>query len=118
MKKVIIASVLVVSGVFGEIFGVANAITQLHTTWIPPSKFKDSAIVVQVTNQTQSLERKVLFRPFTGVAPRLYRQVFLKDRKLKDSEGNFLIGDSDSATGLLKLSYQDIEKVLLEGNEK
>lgn len=95
-----------------------DAITQLHTTWIPPSKFKDSAIVVQVTNQTQSLERKVLFRPFTGVAPRLYRQVFLKDRKLKDSEGNFLIGDSDSATGLLKLSYQDIEKVLLEGNEK
>ena len=30
--------------------------------------------------------RKVLFRPFTGVAPRLYRRAFLKDRDLKDSE--------------------------------
>jgi deoxycytidylate deaminase len=37
--------------------------------------------------------RKVLFAPFTGVAPRLYRLAFLKDRDLKNaSTGDFSIG--------------------------
>lgn len=36
----------------------------------------------------------VLFRPFTGVAPRLYRRAFLKDRELK----NEFTGDFEIAT--------------------
>jgi deoxycytidylate deaminase len=98
-----------------------DAITQSNTKWTPPSSlnsFKDSVIVLKENSRTTNSERKVLFRPFTGVAPRLYRQVFLKDRKLKDAEGKFMLSESDSATGLFRLSYQDIEKVLLGEDEK
>ncbi len=83
-----------------------DAITESPVNWVAPSTSSESS---------QGKERKVLFRPFTGVAPRLYRQAFLKDRKLKNEEnGDFFIGDSDSASGLLKLSYQDVEGALLQ----
>ncbi|MFZ6710135.1 anti-phage dCTP deaminase [Undibacterium sp. TC9W] len=77
-----------------------DAITESPGNWMAPS----SAIAT---------EHKVLFRPFTGVAPRIYRQVFLKDRKLKNENGDFQIGEADSATGLLKVGYQEIENALL-----
>jgi hypothetical protein len=54
-----------------------DAITPDPIEWIPPSQNGD----------------KVLFRPFVGVAPRLYRRAFLKDRDLKDD-----------ATGTMKIS--------------
>lgn len=83
-----------------------DAITQSPVNWVAPSV------------NSQNKERKVLFRPFTGVAPRLYRQAFLKDRKLKNERGDFLIADSDSASGLLKLSYQDVEEALLRESQR
>lgn len=61
--------------------------------------------------------RKVVFKPFTGVAPRLYRQVFLKDRSLKNSDGDFLIAQSQWAKGLMRLSYEDVEKSVLADRE-
>ena len=85
-----------------------DAITQSPGDWVAPSTSTASSA------SSQGKERKVLFRPFTGVAPRLYRQAFLKDRKLKNDNGDFFIGDSDSASGLLKLSYQDVEGTLLQ----
>ena len=55
---------------------------------------------------------KVLFRPFSGVAPRLYRRAFLKDRELKnDRTGDLQIGEPDwgSPWHLRKASYVQLE---------
>ena len=74
----------------------SDAIQQSASNWIPPSK------------QGQTL----LFRPFTGVAPRLYRRAFLKDRDLKnDDTGNLWIGAPDWGTPwhLRKKSYVQLE---------
>ncbi len=46
----------------------SDAIQQRSAGWLPPSKGG----------------KMVLFRPFTGVAPRLYRRAFMKDRDLKN----------------------------------
>jgi deoxycytidylate deaminase len=42
--------------------------------------------------------KKVVFKPFTGVAPKLYQRAFLKDRDLKDDKGMFKIGTPDWGT--------------------
>ncbi|MBF0614665.1 MAG: hypothetical protein HQL92_05880 [Magnetococcales bacterium] len=55
---------------------------------------------------------KVLFTPFVGVAPQLYRRAFMKDRDLKDdSTGHRQIGDPDwgSSWDTVKRSYADLE---------
>ena len=53
-----------------------DAITIESNGWIPPSQGGE----------------QVLFRPFVGVAPRLYRRVFLKNRGYKDKiTGDFLL---------------------------
>jgi hypothetical protein len=62
-------------------------------------------------------KRAVLFRPFTGVAPRMYRRAFLKDRPLKDGSGTMLIGEPEWASGLLRQSYQDVENSLLDNED-
>lgn len=88
-----------------------DAITTTVANWVAPSGQGGRA---------QGASKKVLFRPFTGVAPRLYRRVFMKDRDLKDGAGNFHIGEASWARGLLRLSYQDVENTVLadrsEGN--
>ncbi len=59
--------------------------------------------------------RKVLFRAFTGVAPRLYRRAFLKDRELKDSNtGDFQIGIPEwgSPWHIQGASYVELEAAL------
>jgi hypothetical protein len=58
---------------------------------------------------------KVLFRPFSGVAPRLYKRAFLKDRDLKDKQtGQMHIHQPEwiSPWHLAKISYTDIEAKL------
>jgi deoxycytidylate deaminase len=58
------------------------------------------------------LERKVLFHPFVGVAPRLYARVFLKDRDYKDKlTGNFALGQPDwgGSSEVFKVRYADLE---------
>lgn len=60
-------------------------------------------------------ERRVLFRPFTGVAPRMYRRAFEKDRELKNSDtGNLQIQDPDWGTpyDLSTKSYAELETAL------
>lgn len=69
-----------------------------HTTinWIPPSQGGT----------------KVLFRPFSGVAPRLFGRAFLKDRDLKSSQTGLLeIGAPEWGTPwhLRKASYCELE---------
>ncbi len=77
----------------------ADSITIDRTNWRRPSEGGDH----------------VLFRPFTGVAPRLYGRAFLKDRDLKDRRtGEMLIGQprSGSAWHLSKESFAQLEAEL------
>lgn len=55
---------------------------------------------------------KVLFRPFTGVAPRMYVKAFLKNRDLKNSSGVLSIGEPKWTPGLLQKSYLQLEDAL------
>jgi deoxycytidylate deaminase/dephospho-CoA kinase len=50
----------------------SDAITPYPQQWRPPSE--------------GGKERRVLCRPFTGIAPRMYRRAFLKDREYKNPE--------------------------------
>lgn len=55
---------------------------------------------------------KVLFRPFVGIAPKLYGRVFLKDREYKDKiTGEFRMGDAEwgSSWSQHKVSYARLE---------
>jgi deoxycytidylate deaminase len=77
----------------------ADAITVNAKDWKEPSKGG----------------HKVLFRAFTGVAPRLYKRAFLKDRDLKNSNtGDFSIGVPEwgSPWHLQGVSYVELEAVL------
>jgi deoxycytidylate deaminase len=61
--------------------------------------------------------RRLLFRPFTGVSPRMYERAYMKDRDLKNkSTGAMIIADSDwgGAWELPTLSYVDLEARLAE----
>lgn len=89
-----------------------DAIVSNAVNWRPPSEVVNAA----VGNGEGHPPPYVLFRPFTGVAPRLYKRAFLKDRKLKDSKGNMEFGDSDTSIRpeLLRFSYVDVETQLIE----
>lgn len=71
--------------------------------WKPPSSGEKDA--------------KVLFRPFTGVAPRLYARAFLKDRELKNKNTGELSVVEPPWGGpwdLGRLSYIQLENELLK----
>ena len=58
---------------------------------------------------------KVLFRPFVGVAPRMYKRAFFKDRELKDPvTGRMAVSPPDwgSAWHLRAASYHELEAIL------
>jgi deoxycytidylate deaminase len=64
---------------------------------------------------------KVLFRPFVGVAPRLYRRAFLKDRDLKDDQtGSMRISDPAWSTPwhIGRVSYIELEANLAKTSER
>ncbi|HEX4134587.1 MAG TPA: hypothetical protein VHY84_08265 [Bryobacteraceae bacterium] len=76
-----------------------DAIQITSKDWMPPSQGG----------------RKVLFRPFSGVAPRLFGRAFLKDRELKNEETGILqIGEPvwGSPWHLRKASYVELEAAL------
>ena len=74
------------------------------------------AITVDAKDRKQERgRRKVLFCAFTGVAPRLYRRAFLKDRDLKNSKtGEFKIGTPEwgSPWQIQGASYVELEAAL------
>lgn len=86
-----------------------DAIAKSKTEWLPPSE-----IIAKTLGADRAI--KVLFRPFTGVAPRLYKQAFIKNRPLKDSEGNMKLGSPEWASGLLRISYKDVENRLISNS--
>lgn len=63
--------------------------------------------------------QKVLFRPFSGVSPRLYERAFLKERELKDKNtGIIKIQEPQWGTPwhLSRASYPELEAELSEEN--
>lgn len=80
------------------------------------------SITTRLSDWKRSLERrketgesiKVLFRPFVGVAPRLYSRAFTKTRELKDERGSFKIGRQEwtGPTHLGHRSYTELEAQL------
>lgn len=87
-----------------------DSITTEATNWTPPSKVRGIAHASPANGQPPS--PKVLFRPFVGVAPRLYARVFAKDRDYKDkATGDFAMGSSDwgSPSDIFKVRYADLE---------
>jgi deoxycytidylate deaminase len=75
----------------------------------------DSVTVDAKERKLTKGRRKVLFRPFAGVAPRLYRRAFLKDRDLKDPKtGEFKIGVPEWGTPwqIHRASYVELEAAL------
>ena len=76
--------------------------------WVAPSQ-------VEPDGNGKMPERRVLFRPFTGVAPRMYRRAFEKDRELKNPiTGNMQIQDPDWGTpyDASTKSYAELEFAL------
>ena len=76
----------------------------------------DDAITMKRSRNNKKLPSKggdhVLFVPFIGVAPQLYRRAFMKDRDLKeDSTGKIQIGKTawGSLWDTTKISYADLE---------
>ena len=61
-------------------------------------KLHDDSIGVDATNwqRPSAKGKQVLFRPFRGVAPRMYSRAFVKDRDLKDDgTGVMSIGEPE-----------------------
>jgi len=76
-----------------------DAIQITAKNWVPPSQGG----------------KKVLFRPFSGVAPRLFGRAFLKDRDLKNKESGLIdIGTPAWGTPwhLRRASYVELEAAL------
>jgi deoxycytidylate deaminase len=76
-----------------------DSITVESKDWLPPS----------------GGGKKVLFQPFVGVAPRMYRRAFIKDRDLKDTQTGVMT-NSEPAWGtpwhLRSAAYVELEAVL------
>lgn len=88
-----------------------DAITTTQENWSPPSSLTEE----QLDNMTHAPQ--VLFRPFTGVAPRLYRRAFFKDRDLKDDFTGDLLkafgyADGTGTSLTLRVSYAQVEASL------
>lgn len=66
---------------------------------------------VYLNYNSSKLLPKVLFRPFVGVSPKLYRKVFLKDREYKNKKGNYdeIEPDWGEESDLFKESYAKME---------
>lgn len=78
--------------------------------WAPPSE-----VDALREKGDKDIKKRVLFRPFTGVAPRMYRRAFEKDRELKDPHTGYIqIQDPDWGTpyDLSTKSYAELETAL------
>lgn len=89
-----------------------DSITTSKTGWVPPSSLDTNDSAKSLPN------RRVLFRPFTGVAPRLYRRAFYKDRELKDGINGDLLKvfperDGTGADQVMRQSYAQVEARLI-----
>lgn len=91
-----------------------DSITDRSKDWVPPSAIREGIFVDGKPPIPQ-----VLFRAFTGVAPRLYRKAFYKDRPLKDDLTGAMLekfaeSDGEGVTNALQISYSDVEAILIK----
>ena len=98
----------------------SDAITTESDDWVAPSAAASQQARGQAGLPSDDVARslpasKVLFKPFVGASPRMYRRVFLKDRDYKDKiTGERLVG-SPAWGGPLdnyKVSYVTLESRL------
>lgn len=87
-----------------------DAITTDWVGWVAPS-------IIEKTKENTAIESKVLFRPFVGVAPRLYRRAFYKDRNLKDDLTGEMLDRFEDPVGhasqnALRVGYAQAEAIL------
>jgi deoxycytidylate deaminase len=93
----------------------SDAIEVDAAKWVPPQRHSMAAERQSRRNEDDSQPGKVLFRPFVGVAPRLYLRAFEKTWRLKDkSTGDFKMeppewGDEWSS---LTIGYPELEAAL------
>jgi deoxycytidylate deaminase len=90
-----------------------DSITTESNGWIAPSSLGISP-VRDASAEPEQLP-KVLFKPFVGVSPRMYRRVFLKDRDYKDKVTGARITTQPDWGGPLdsyKISYVELEREL------
>lgn len=83
--------------------------SEKKTSWIAPSKVSG--------NENPPVKKHVLFRPFSGVAPRLYTKVFVKDRELKDKlSGKMQISEPEWGDSwvVMSKSFLELEAKLTE----
>jgi deoxycytidylate deaminase len=88
----------------------SDSIETDSSDWTPPSKVNAQQLSAQKPGG--QVNRKVLFHPFSGVAPRLYRKAFVKDRDLKNNDtGDMTLGQPDWGTPwhLRRVSYVELE---------
>lgn len=98
----------------------SDAITTESDDWVAPSAIENRQARGQdgmPSNDVASdrATSKVLFKPFVGVSPRMYRRVFLKDRDYKDKITGERLGGSPAWGGPLdnyKVSYVTLESRL------
>lgn len=95
-----------------------DAITDISDKWIPPSQFYQLK-----ADERAGKFAQVLFRPFKGVAPRLYRRAFLKDRDLKNDDTGLMLdpipeSEGESVQRVLKASYTQIEAMFADTEKK
>lgn len=86
-----------------------DSITTTAKGWIPPSQQTASFEKAEGKEKPQP---KVLFRPFVGVAPRMYQRAFLKDRSYKDEvTGDFRLSAPlwGAPANLSAVHYTDLE---------
>jgi hypothetical protein len=80
--------------------------------WLRPS---DKIARHERKQSSDKTEPRVLFRPFTGVAPRMYGRAFQKDRELKNkTTGVLQVQEPEWGTpyDLSRKSYAELEAAL------
>lgn len=94
--------------------------TKLHDDAITVSVgglYPSQALARQAIGQEKPEECKVKFVPFAGVAPKLYRRAFMKDRSLKKKDtGDLSIGGTSwgGALSVKRISYIELEAKLAD----
>jgi deoxycytidylate deaminase len=87
----------------------SDSITISSDDWTAPS-----TSISRQTGGEPLAPLRVLFRPFTGIAPRLYERAFLKTTDLKDNNGTMMAGHSPWGNPWLvrRVSYTQLEAEL------
>ena len=86
--------------------------------WLRPS---DKILRNERKQSNDKTEPRVLFRPFTGVAPRMYGRAFLKDRELKNKTTGILqVQEPEWGTpyDLSRKSYAELEAALTKDRKE